>query len=69
MFIMCGALRSGALLGKPDACIGAFSASGILHDVGLWGLGRGMELWTTLGFFMLMGVGGMSELAFEASSG
>jgi len=44
MFVVYGVRPGGALLGKPGARIGAFAVSGVLHDVGLWGLGRGMEL-------------------------
>jgi hypothetical protein len=59
----------GVLLGEPDACIGASAVPGVLHDVGLWGLGRGMELRTTTALFILMGVRGALELAFERLTG
>jgi hypothetical protein len=43
--------------------------SGVLQDVGLWALGRGMELRTMTGSVMLMGVGSTLELAFERLTG
>jgi hypothetical protein len=65
MFIISGAHPGGMLLGKPGVCMGAFAVSGVLHDVRLWGLRGGMELWTTTRFFMLMGVSGALEFMIE----
>jgi hypothetical protein len=65
MFVVYGARPGGALLGKPGACIGAFAVSAALHDLGLWGLGRGIEVRTSGTFFLLMGVGIVFEFAFK----
>jgi hypothetical protein len=69
MFVVYGARPGGALLGKPGACIGAFVVSGILHDLGIWGLGHGIECRTTGGFFVLMGVGAALEFGFKRVTG
>jgi Membrane bound O-acyl transferase family len=69
VFVVYGARPGGALLGKPGACIGAFVVSGVLHDFGIWGLGRGIESCTTGGFFFLMGVGVALEYGFKRLTG
>ncbi|KAH9965542.1 hypothetical protein BGW80DRAFT_1344777 [Lactifluus volemus] len=69
MFVVYGARPGGALFGKPGACIGAFAVSAALHDLGLWGLGRGIEVRTTGTFFLLMGVGIVFEFAFKRLTG
>jgi len=33
----------------------AFTVSGLMHEAGIWALGRGTELRTVGGFFLLMG--------------
>jgi len=47
------------------ALLGAFGVSAVIHDLGMWGLGRGTEFRTVGGFFVLMGVGVILEHAFE----
>ena len=69
IFIVLGSRPGGALLGRPGALIGAFALSGILHDFGACGLGRGMELSSVTGFFLLMGVGGALEYGFKRMTG
>ncbi|KAH9955328.1 hypothetical protein BGW80DRAFT_367455 [Lactifluus volemus] len=69
MIVVYGARPGGALLGKPGACIGVFAVSAALHDLGLWGLGRGIEFRTTSTFFLLMGVGIVFEFAFKRLTG
>ncbi|KAH9997355.1 hypothetical protein BJV77DRAFT_1059170 [Russula vinacea] len=46
VFIVFGSQPGGALLGRPGALVGAFAVSGVMHDVGMWGLGRGTEFRT-----------------------
>jgi hypothetical protein len=49
--------------------MGAFAVSAVLHDLSMWGLGRGTEFRTVGGFFLLMGVGAALEHAFKAVTG
>ena len=49
--------------------MGAFAMSGVLHDLGMWGLGRGTEFPNVGGFFLLMGVGAASEHGFKQATG
>jgi hypothetical protein len=64
-----GARPGGALLGKPGALIGAFTASAIVHYVVMWGLGYGIEFRTYGGFYLLMGLGAIIESAFKQTTG
>ncbi|THH08745.1 hypothetical protein EW146_g8896 [Bondarzewia mesenterica] len=54
---------------QPGAVLGAFFISAVLHDWGMWGLGRGTEFSTVGGFFILMGVGVVLEEACERITG
>ena len=69
VFVVFGAVPGGLLLGRPGALVGAFAVSAVLHDLGLWGLGRGTEFHTVGGFFLLMGVGAGGELGFRKLTG
>jgi hypothetical protein len=69
VFVVFGALPGDALLGRPGALVGAFAVSGVLHDLGMWGLGRGTEFRSVGGFFVLMGVGASAELGFRKVTG
>jgi len=68
-FVVFGARPGGALLGRLGALVGAFTLSGVIHDLGMWGLGRGTEFRTAGGFFVLMGVGAVLEHAFKSLTG
>jgi hypothetical protein len=68
-FIVFGARPGGALLGLPGAVMGAFGVSAVLHHVGLWGLGNGMEFSTAGGFFLFMGLGVVMEEVFKKTTG
>jgi hypothetical protein len=68
-FIVFGARPGGALLGMPGAVMGAFGVSAVLHHLGLWGLGHGMEFYTAGGFFLLMGLGVVMEEGFKKMTG
>jgi hypothetical protein len=65
VFVVFGALPGGLLLGRLDALMGAFAVSAVLHDLEMWGLGRGTEFHTVGGFFLLMDVGARGELGFR----
>ncbi|KAI0266911.1 hypothetical protein BGY98DRAFT_1148178 [Russula aff. rugulosa BPL654] len=41
-----------ALFRRPGALVGAFAVSGVMHDLGMWGLGQGTEFRTVGGFFL-----------------
>ena len=74
MFVVLSSLArpGGAKLGRPGALLGAFSVSGVFHDLaGIWGLGKGMEFRSVSGFFLLtgMGVGAALEYGFKQATG
>lgn len=45
--------------------MGAFLASGLLHDWGMWGMGHGTDFWGVAGFFLVQGVGVILEGLFR----
>ena len=69
VFVAFGSQPGWALLGRPGALMGAFAVSGVLHDLAVWGLGRGTEFSTVGGFFLLMGVGAALERGFKQVTG
>ena len=69
VFVVFGSRPGRALLGRPGMLAGAFMVSAVLHDLGMWGLGRGTEFSTVGGFFLLMGLGAALEHAFEQLTG
>ena len=69
IFIVFGARPGGALFGKPGAYMGAFVISAMVHHIGIWGIGNGSEFSTSGGFFLLMGAGAVSEVAFAKATG
>jgi len=69
VFVVFGLRPGAALLGRPGALVGAFAVSAVLHDLGMWGLGRGTEFRTVGGFFLLMGVGAALEHGFKMVTG
>ena len=69
VFVVFGARPGSALLGRPGALLGAFGVSAVVHDLGMWGLGRGTEFRTVGCFFILMAVGVVLELAFKGITG
>jgi hypothetical protein len=68
-FVVFGARPGGTLLGQPGAVMGAFSLSGFMHIVAMWGIGREIEIRHDAGFFVLMGVGAILESAFQRATG
>jgi len=69
VFVVFGSQPGRALLGRPGALMGAFAVSGVLHDLGMWGLGGGTEFSTVGGFFLLMGIGAALEHGFKQVTG
>ncbi|KAI9460353.1 hypothetical protein F5148DRAFT_1016608 [Russula earlei] len=68
-FVVFGARPGGALFGLPGAVMGAFTMSGLIHYLGLWGVGYGTEFTTSGGFFLLMGLGVIIEDVFKRATG
>ncbi|KAI0042860.1 hypothetical protein FA95DRAFT_1547023 [Auriscalpium vulgare] len=68
VFVAAGARPLGALLGPAGAVAGAFGVSAVLHDAGMWGLGRGTEFWAVGGFFLVSGAGVLLERAWAGVS-
>lgn len=61
LFVSCGSRPLARLFGRMGTVLGAFIISGLLHVAGLWGMGRGTELWGAGGYFLMMGVGVIIE--------
>jgi hypothetical protein len=62
-FVIYNTRPGGALLGQRGALLSAFGVFAVMHDLGMWGLGRGSEFRTASGFF-LMGTGAALGHAF-----
>jgi len=69
VYVIFGSRPGGALLGRPGALVGAFAVSGVMHNLGMWGIGRGTEFRSVGGFFLLMGVGAALEHGFKKVTG
>jgi hypothetical protein len=69
VFVVLGSRPGGAMLGRPGALLGAFAVSEALHDIGMWGLGKGMGFRSISGFFPLMAVGIALECGFKQATG
>ena len=68
-FVTFGARPGGVLLGRAGAVLGAFGVSAIVHCIGFWGLGKGMEACRDGMFFVFMGVGAMLEWVWQRTTG
>jgi len=68
-FLGLGAQPLSLIVGRIGGIIGAFAVSGILHDLGLWGMGRGGDFRQVAGFFLMMGVGVILESIWRKVSG
>jgi len=68
-FIGIGARPLSFLIGRVGAVMGAFFWSAILHDFGMWGMGRGTEFWSVGGFFLMQGCGCILEALFKKVTG
>jgi hypothetical protein len=49
--------------------MGSFLVSALLHDLGMWGLGRGTEFKSVGGFFLVNGLGIVLERAYTKLTG
>ena len=68
-FITIGGRPFAWLIGRSGVVMGVFLTSGLLHDLGMWGMGRGMEFWSVSGFFLMMGIGVLVEGMWKSISG
>ncbi|KAI0347883.1 hypothetical protein BDW22DRAFT_1349965 [Trametopsis cervina] len=57
------------LFGRAGLILGAFFWSAVLHAVGVWGMGLGIDFTSTGGFFMLMGAGVTLEECYKSFTG
>ena len=68
-FIALGAKPITFLVGPIGGVLAAFLISGILHDWGLWAMGKGTDCWGVCGFFLMMGIGVVMEGIYNKVSG
>ena len=68
-FVTFGARPGGALLGRVGVVLGGFGVSALVHCIGFWGLGRGMENCGDGVFFGFMGVGAVLEGIWQRTTG
>lgn len=69
IFISFGGNSLALFMGRVGTVLGSFFASGILHTLGLWGMGRGGEFIKVTGYFMIMGVGVLLERSWKNLTG
>lgn len=68
-FVCLGFKPASLVAGRAGGVLGAFLVSGLLHDFGLWGMGRGTEPSTMYTHFLMMGVGVVLENAWKYATG
>jgi hypothetical protein len=68
-FIFMGGKPLAFLAGRAGGVMGVFLISGLLHDLGMWGMGRGTEFQSVAGFFLMMGFGILIEGMWKNVSG
>ncbi|KAI6155396.1 membrane bound O-acyl transferase family-domain-containing protein [Pisolithus tinctorius] len=64
-----GAKPVSRIFGRAAGVLGAFTISGLMHDLGLRAVGRGSDFVAIFGFFFMMGVGVVMESAWKSMSG
>ncbi|KAF7773265.1 hypothetical protein Agabi119p4_5432 [Agaricus bisporus var. burnettii] len=69
IFVSVGGNPFYMLLGRAGGVMGAFMISSILHDVGLWGMGRGSEFSSMGGYFLVQGLGIILEHTWKYFTG
>ncbi|KAG6369799.1 membrane bound O-acyl transferase family-domain-containing protein [Boletus reticuloceps] len=68
-FVVVGSKPMEKYLGRAGTVMGAFAISGLLHDIGMRGMGRGGDTAEVVGFFLLHGVGVSMEHAWKKATG
>ena len=68
-FVAVGSKPLERYLGRAGSIMGAFALSGVLHDIGIQGMGRGADTLSVAGFFVMHGVGVVMEHAWKQTTG
>ncbi|KAF9007609.1 membrane bound O-acyl transferase family-domain-containing protein [Cyathus striatus] len=68
-FISIGAKPFTLLGGRAGGVIGAFYVSGLMHDMGMWGMGRGVDFRRVGGYFVVNGFGVLVEQGWKKLTG
>ena len=68
-FVVIGSKPMERYLGRVGGVLGAFTLSGVLHDAGMRGMGRGADTVPVVGFFVMHGVGVLIEYAWKQTTG
>ena len=68
-FVEVGSRPLEIYFGRVGRIFGAFAVSGVLHDVGVRGMGRGADTLEVVGFFLLNAVGMNMEYAWKKATG
>lgn len=68
-FVQVGAKPLSFLIGRVGGVMGAFFLSAVIHDWGMWPMGRGSNFRTVGTCFLMMGVGCILEAVFKKLSG
>lgn len=69
IFVNIGGVPASHLFGRAGGVLGAFFVSGLLHYIGLFGLGNGSDALGMIGFFMLNGCGVILEAFWKRRTG
>ncbi len=69
IFTRCGSTPLTYIAGRVGGVIGAFLVSGLIHDVGCWGMGRGTDFKSISGFFIMNAVGVILEHVYKSITG
>lgn len=68
-FVAVGGQPLKRYLGRAGFVLGAFALSGILHEIGIQGMGRGADTLPGVVFFVMHGVGVVMEHAWKQATG
>ena len=68
-FVVVGSKPMERYLGRVGGVLGAFTVSGVLHDVGMRGMGMDTDTLPVAGFFVMHGIGVIMEYAWKQTTG
>jgi len=69
VFVSLGGNPMARLAGRAGGVFGAFLVSGVMHYIGLWGMGSGSDFPRVVGFFVMMGIGIIMEHTLKMFTG
>jgi len=69
IFVGLGGYPLSLVFGRVGGVIGSFLVSGILHYLGLWGMGKGSDVFGMIGYFVIMGAGVVLEGLYKKITG